>query len=346
MSQLEEDFKVVGIDREARSSVKCGSCECSPSSNGVIEVTQCQVGKSGYVEIVGIDSQVADMAKVFSDPNLKQHGFLIKDTTIKTVRGLPGGKTIKRLILEYNVNLHLEKMKPRVKFETFELRTKALKSFEQNAYRAVNLIISNIMPSKMEDFADTNIWKSITMFIQTLHFEGEASEFMPIDSAQDLVNLTMKNVWSTNHELIPDNFLKKSERIQNIIMENSLQATLPQNFVSKSTSLHISFTLDPSNVKQHSFDVKEGVKSLNGQVLSDEQKRILTDKSPKEKCAVFCTGSDCKTSTIVLKLNCAICVRNKVDKDEKMEQDQICDYRQPTIDSTSTTLAPHTVSIH
>ena len=343
-SPSEEDIKVVGIDRDARSNVKCSSCECiSVSTTDEIQVTNCQVGQSGYVEIAGIDSQVADLSTVLSDPSLKNHGFLIRDTRVKLLKGLRPGITIHRLALENNINLNFQAMRPPVLIQTLELRTKALKSFEQNAFEAGSLILSSMMPSTTKDFADEGNWTSVIRTIINLQLKGELADLLPFDVAFERINLTMKNAWSKNQELLSENFLMQAKKIQYVIFESTSQASLPENFISRSSATDISFVLDADNVRKHSLDRKDGVKSLNERNLADDQRTVLTDNTPVERCNVMCSLSDCQQTTdVMLKKNCAICLRNKIGPDEEKER-KICDFKNftPPPTTLSSTVCNH-----
>ena len=338
MESPADNIVVIQDERDARlSGTKCGSCDCSPPcSAGVVEVSNCQVGQSGYVEIVGIDSPVADISKVMNDPNINQKGFWIKDNLIESLEGL---KDITTLILENNVNLMFNEKKP-VTIDTIELRSKALKSFIEGAFISSNLKLSNLKPSSMKDFADDASWQPLAAAIETLFIEGEVLDLVGFVRPVNLGVVTMRKVWSNKQDLLGDNFLWYASQLKQVTMEDSPQISLPANFVSTTHANDISFVLNADNVQKQSLDRRSGVKSLNEVPLSEEQKEVLTNSDNPDKCAIFCNGGNCQqVQNEISRTNCAICVKNIGGSDDQIDNHP-CYYKpQPSGCPASTTVS-------
>ena len=335
MESPADNIVVIQDERDARlSGTKCGSCDCSPPcSAGVVEVSNCQVGQSGYVEIVGIDSPVADISKVMNDPNLSQQGFLIKDNLVEILDGL---QNIDTMILENNINLELNGTNS-VKIATLELRRNAMASFKQSALVTYNLKLSNLVPSSMKDFADEASWEVLVRNIETLFIEGELLDLVPLERTRGLKVVTMRKVWSKKQELLHDNFLSNANKLQHVAMEDSTQVSLPTNFVTNTLAKDISFVLNADNVQKQSLDLRSGVKSLNEVPLTEEQKEVLTSSDNPDKCAIFCKGNNCQQDQDeISKKNCAICVKNIGGSDDKIDNHP-CYYMPQTTDCPAST---------
>ena len=338
MESPADNIVVIQDERDARlSGTKCGSCDCSPPcSAGVVEVSNCQVGQSGYVEIVGIDSPVADISKVMNDPNINQKGFWIKDNLIESLEGL---NDITTLILENNVNLNFNGKKP-VIIDTIELRSNALKSFIKGAFISPNLKLSNLKPSSMKDFADDSSWQALVGVTETLFIEGELMDLIPFKRAAALRVVTIRKVWSNKQELLDNNFLPNANNLEQVTIEDSPQISLPTKFVSNTQANDISFVLNADNVQKKSLDLKSGVNSLNEVSLSEEQKEVLTSSDNPDKCAIFCNSDNCQQDQDeISRKNCAICVKNVGGSDDGIDNHP-CYYKpQPSECPASTTVS-------
>ena len=345
MESPADNIVVIQDERDARlSGTKCGSCDCSPPcSAGVVEVSNCQVGQSGYVEIVGIDSPVADISKVMNDPNINQKAFWIKDNLIESLQGL---KDISTLILENNVNLMFNEKKS-VTIDTIELRSNALKLFMEGAFVSPNLKLSNLKTSSMKYFADDASWQALAAVIETLFIEGEFMDMVDFVRPVKLSDVTMRKVWSNKQDLLGDNFLWTANQLKQVTMEDSPQISLPTKFVSTTQANDISFVLNADNVQKQSLDVRSGVKSLNEVLLSEKQKEVLTNSDNPDKCAIFCKADNCQQDQDeISKKNCAICVKNIGASDDKIDYHPCYHKPQTSECPASTTVSFTQIACH
>ena len=329
-----KDVKIADTnDRNVRSAKMCGSCQCTEKSSDEVELISCTI-KDGLIEVSKIDYREIDFTKLLNK-QAKKVDILIKDTMSETIKGLQSSAKIKQLILESNANLELKATGSLINLNMLQFRRQPVKNFEDEVFGTPKLIISNLMESSLTDFALKETWKKFSWQIQELVVEGECSQIGPFKNYRILENVTMLNVVSEQSDVLSGEFLQSAERLKTISFVNSSRISLPKHFLSGSGAQDVSFVLDADNIRQQTLDEKKGVKNLNGRSLSDSEKEILTSTSDSDKCKIFCVNDDCSREANELwKLNCVICIRNKVGADEDLEK-RICDYK-PTSDPSST----------
>ena len=338
-SETTEDSRMGDAnDRNVRSAKTCGSCQCTEKSSDEVELISCNI-KQGFIEILNIDYGVADLTQLVSKQTGKQVDILIKDTILEMVKGLESTPYIRNLIMENNANLKFELKQPTVVVENLNFRTNAFTSFDKKVFQAKQLTLSNLMTSSMSDFASDDEWMSLGSLV--LVIEGEMSDVQPFYQHSYLENVTILNTFSKKSEIIPDNFLEKAGRLSIVRFSNTSQASLPPKFSSRNGAKDVSFVLNVNNIRQRAFDLKTGVKSLNGITLTDSQKDISTSASDFYECVSFCASNDCRADADeVSRINCAICVRNKEGANNITLENDLCNFKP----ITSPNQLPSTVS--
>ena len=329
---LNEEIDELNFDtnsRKERSTKNCGTCQCSINNN-VAELTQCPSDAEGFVEISNIDNGVVDMKQLLPKTSTGSIQLLIKDTNIEKIRGIEVHKMI-HLILENNPKLVFDGKTAPINLNTLEMRTNPVKIFQENTFKTDELLLSNLMTSSMTEYANPNTWRLFCKTSYLIVFDGELSDIVSFDRCAGLRNVKVVNVYSKNSEIFPSLFLQESKYLRNITFSNATQAFLPEKFLSRSTAEDIDFILDVENVRRHSLDSERGVKSLNGDLLNDVRKQILTGNDKSSKCTTFCANNDCGAEVNkIARKNCAICARNHDGPDEQHERD-ICNYQSVTV---------------
>ena len=330
-SEATEDGKIVDAnDRNVRSAKTCGSCQCTEKSSDEVELISCNI-KEGFIEISNIDYEVADLTQLFSKQTGKQVDIIIKDTMLETVKGLESAGYIRNLIMENNAKLVFQSRQSPLVLESLHFRMAALKEFHKNVFKAINLTFSYLKTSSISDFASKDTWLELGFNIDNILFEGEFSSIQSFEQFPHLENVTMSNVFSNQPELLPNSFLQKVGTLKVLCITNSMQVSLPNNFLSQNGAKDVSIFLHADNVRPQSIDVKIGLKSLNGKTLTDSEKDILTGTSDSRSCASLCANGDCKTdSDEISAINCAICIRNKEGPNQRLESD-LCSHKPTTV---------------
>ena len=340
LNEATDELNFATNSRKDRSIKTCGSCQCSINNN-VAELTQCPSDAEGFLKISNVDNGIVDMKQLLSKTATRSIKLLIKDTNIEEIWGIEG-KTMSHLILENNPKLVFDDTKKTtVDLQTLELRTKPLKIFQENSFKTRNLFVSNLMTKSMIEYANQEIWSQLCRNFEFLVFSGEMSDIALFHQCTVLRILTIVNVNSKKPEIFPALFLQASGFLKNVTFSNATNASLPEKFLSRSTATDIDFILNVENVRRHSLDSHRGVNSLNGYLLNDLQKQILTDDQNSSKCRIFCGNSDCKTEVDnTARTNCAICTRNHDGADEQHES-EICSYPSVTVPPQSPSLVSY-----
>ena len=337
LNEATDELNFATNSRKDRSIKTCGSCQCSINNN-VAELTQCPSDAEGFLKISNVDNGIVDMKQLLSKTATRSIKLLIKDTNIEEIWGIEG-KTMSHLILENNPKLAFDdQKKPSVDLETLEMHRNPLKSFHENALTTRKLLVSNLMTSSMIEYANPNTWGELCNSCELIVLAGEMSDIAPFDLCTSLRNVTIVNVYSKRPEIVPTVFLQGGSDLKSVIFSNATHVSLPEKFLSRCTAQDIDFILDIENVRRHSLDSERGVKSLNGDLLNDFQKKILTGNDKSSKCTTFCTNNDCRAEVDqTARKNCAICARNHDGADEQHES-EICNYPSVTVPPQSPSL--------
>ena len=338
LKEATDELNIVLNSREDRSIKSCGSCQCLINNN-VAELTQCPSDAEGFLEISNVDNGIVDMKQLLSKMSTGSIKLLIKDTNIEKIKGIEGQK-MSHLILENNPKLVFDGKKAPINLNTLEMRTNSVKMFQENAFKTDKLLVSNLMTSSMTEYANPNTWRQFCKKCDLIVFDGELSDIVSFDRCAGLKNMKVVNVYSKNSEIVPSLFLQASKFLINITFSNATQASLPEKFLSRSKAEDVDFILNVENVRRHSLDSQRGVKSLNGVLLDDVRKQILTGNDKSSKCTTFCANNDCGAEVNkIARKNCAICARNHDGPDEQHES-EICNYRSTSVPPTVTVPPP------
>ena len=339
----------------------CGSqslCHCKQSTQdpGLTIVTHCPV-ENFFLMITGIE---ATRVKIVPAIMYKFDGFKINisimNTTIKSIEDLnikdvhwqigQAVGDIKTMILKNNTRLVL------TDFDRFKLAGVDNLVFCKNAVSQIfgeaihgdQLTFYHLGSFSMNFSHEENNDHFSGMGPSLIYIEGIMSDiFLP--RKRPLYRVVIYKVQSLlNSELLQTDALSKSTIYEEIRIEESIHVTLPKNFMNgepvsnTNPPAPFDFTLDPWNVQQKVF-VKARVpyiKSFNGLLLNDAQRKALITDDTGKNCALFCQcgqklKGSCSSCSEKHKKNCAICIKNKIKVDNEDTYKKICSIKNMTI---------------
>ena len=346
----------------------CGfgsTCNCSHSSThgkGVVSVDECQQLEKGLFLLSKITATRVAIKKLYDQhtANLPLNsqegiGLIFSQTWIVEIvdfdkYSLRGDK-IRSLQFEENPNL-----------------TMGLKAGSATLLRIKSTVFRYFGVSYLHDYmfhSDSITFSNFSSNLSKLMRQIENPDIQPW-SGFPLKHLILENSFSTlssfigfrmstikiqnvisinDIELIPHDFLRNTDLLQEISIENSYHVTLPKYFfdhlfdTQHDFNYSLTMELDIWNVQKDSIGPRAKINTLtkvNQVFINDEMRDILAANNDTSQCSTFCqrnnqTIINCSILNENEKRACGICVKNLIGDDNLIGRlNRVCYIAQVT----------------